>query len=209
MGSHKIVDVKATIRFIGALALSSSLAACSSRPPDNPQDYTARIMNLRAIKDAEFQRTNDPVPADKKAQFLPLAYFPVNPDYHVVAALTPATERIVVKMPTSTGLMRDMIQIGTLSFTLEGQQMTLLAFTENDLTRLFVPFTDLTSGTETYAAGRFLDLDRTATNLYELDFNRAYIPSCYYNASYDCPYPPRENRLQVPIHAGERMKPAA
>ncbi len=73
---------------------------------------------------------------------------------------------------------------------------------------MFVPFSDLTSGTETYAAGRFLDLHRTATNLYELDFNKAYTPYCYYNASFECPYPPPENRLKIPIHAGERMKKA-
>ena len=53
--------------------------------------------------------------------------------------------------------------------------------------RLFVPFVDLTSGTETYPAGRYLYLDRTRTGIYLIDFNRAYNPYCYYNASYDCP----------------------
>jgi hypothetical protein len=111
-------------------------------------------------------------------------------------------------MPTSSGQLRRMIRLGTLEFTLKGQPMTLSAFTEGDVSRLFVPFGDLTNGSETYNAGRFLDLDRTATNLYELDFNRAYIPYCYYNASFECPFPPAENRLKVPIRAGERMKPA-
>jgi hypothetical protein len=67
-------------------------------------------------------------------------------------------------------------------------------------------FSDLTSGSETYPAGRYIDLDRNATGFYELDFNRAYHPYCYYNAGYECPLPPRENRLQIPIRAGERMK---
>lgn len=183
--------------------------ACSNKPPEDPQDYTTKIAALRSAKDAEFQATDDPVPADKKAQFLPLSYYSVDPAYHVVAGLTPATERIEIEMPTSSGQLRKMIRIGTLTFNLKGQDMTLAAFTENDLDRLFVPFSDLTSGTETYSAGRFLDLDRTGTNLYELDFNRAYIPYCYYNAAFECPYPPRENRLQVPIRAGERMKPSA
>jgi uncharacterized protein (DUF1684 family) len=109
-------------------------------------------------------------------------------------------------MPTSSGQMRRMFRLGTLEFTLKGQPMTLTAFTEGDVDRLFVPFSDLTSGTETYAAGRFLDLDRTASGVYELDFNQAYIPYCYYNASFECPYPPPENRLKVPIRVGERMK---
>ena len=58
---------------------------------------------------------------------------------------------------------------------------------------------------ETYPGGRYLELDRTATGIYDLDFNRAYHPFCYYNPKYDCPYPPRENRLTTPIRAGEKM----
>ena len=58
----------------------------------------------------------------------------------------------------------------------------------------------------TYSAGRFMDLSRNPTGIYEVDFNRAYIPYCYYSPTYECPYPPRENRLQIPIRAGERMR---
>jgi hypothetical protein len=71
--------------------------------------------------------------------------------------------------------------------------------------RLFVPFTDLTSGTETYAAGRYMELDRTATGIYTIDFNRAFHPYCYYNEDYDCPFPPPSNRLPVPVRAGEKL----
>ncbi len=125
------------------------------------------------------------------------------------AVLNPAGEHPVITMPTSTGQLRQMVRVGRLEFTLKGRQLGLSAFVEagsRDLSRLFVPFTDLTSGTETYPAGRYMDLDRTATGLYVVDFNRAYFPYCYYNPTYDCPYPPRENRLDIPIHAGERTK---
>ena len=70
---------------------------------------------------------------------------------------------------------------------------------------IFVPFADATSGEETYAAGRYLELDPTATGIYVVDFNAAYHPFCYYNEEYDCPFPPAENRLPVPIRAGERL----
>ena len=192
--------------FLAALLLAGAAGACGNRPPDDPKDYAAKVAADRAAKDEEFQRSNDVIPEARKAEFLPLAYFPIDPDYHVLAALKPAAERTTLMMPVSSGQLRKMIRLGTLDFMLKGQPMTLSAFTEGDPDRLFVPFSDLTSGTETYAAGRFLDLDRTATSLYELDFNRAYIPYCYYNASYECPYPPAENRLKVPIRAGERMK---
>jgi uncharacterized protein (DUF1684 family) len=68
-----------------------------------------------------------------------------------------------------------------------------------------VPFGDLTNGEETYKGGRYLELDRTPTGLYDLDFNRAYHPYCVYDISYVCPVPPRENRLTVAIKAGERL----
>ena len=94
-------------------------------------------------------------------------------------------------------------------FTLKGQPLKLTAFIEvgaPTATTLFVPFSDLTSGTETYAARPLPGSDRNATGIYEIDFNRAYIPYCYYNPTYECPYPPAENRLKIPIRAGERMK---
>jgi uncharacterized protein (DUF1684 family) len=77
---------------------------------------------------------------------------------------------------------------------------------ESVMARLFVPFGDLTSTVdETYKGGRYLDLDRTPTGLYDLDFNRAYHPYCVYSSDYDCPVPPRENRLAVAIRAGEKL----
>ena len=101
-----------------------------------------------------------------------------------------------------------MRRIGTLRFTLHGKELTLTAFVDasgSDLKQLFVPFGDLTNGNETYPGGRYLDLERTATGIYDLDFNRAFNPFCVFNAKYDCPLPPRENRLPAPIRAGERL----
>jgi hypothetical protein len=103
-----------------------------------------------------------------------------------------------------------MRRAGTLEFMLKGQALKLTAFVEvgaADVNRLFVPFSDVTSGTETYPAGRYLDLDRSKSGVYVIDFNRAYHPYCYYNPTWDCPYPPAENRLKVPVRAGEKRKP--
>jgi uncharacterized protein (DUF1684 family) len=50
-----------------------------------------------------------------------------------------------------------------------------------------------------------MDLVRTATGIYDLDFNTAYFPYCYYDTKYDCPYPPPQNRLKLPIRAGQRL----
>jgi uncharacterized protein (DUF1684 family) len=181
-------------------------------PPINDADYVKQLQETRAAKDAAFRNASDsPIPRDKLDQLLPLSYFPPDPDYIVPASLKLAPERDIVDMPTSTGEMRKEERVGLLEFTLKGQPLTLSAFVEagsRDVNRLFVPFRDLTSGTETYQAGRYLDLERTPTGLYNIDFNRAYHPFCYYSSKFDCPYPPRENRLSVPVRAGERLPPS-
>jgi uncharacterized protein (DUF1684 family) len=181
------------------------MAACSQ-----PEDYTSTIAAQRAAKDEAFKaQPGNPVPADKIGALVPLAYFPIDEMYAVPASLEPAAERTRLQVPTSTGKIRDIERIGTLRFTVKGQKMSLTAFHELDqpqITRLFVPFADLTNGTETYSAGRYMELDPTPTGIYVVDFNVAYHPYCYYNEEYDCPYPPKENRLETPIRAGERLR---
>lgn len=199
-----------TVKFGCALpVLAFMLAtACGTRPPD-PKDYVARLSADREAKDAQFREEDEPVPKSRKAELLPLAYFPIEPDYNVPAALKPAAEETIVMMPTSTGAPRRQRIVGTMEFVLKGQPYKLISSVDADaqnLDQLTVMFSDLTSGTETYPAGRYIDLTRNGTGIYELDFNRAYHPYCYYNESYECPYPPPENRMKVPIRAGERLR---
>jgi uncharacterized protein (DUF1684 family) len=191
---------------IAALALT---AACSSRPPDE-STYAEGIASARAAKDAAFRLPGSPIAAEEHARFLPLAYFPVDPLYAVPAAFRedPPGARQRVEIQTSTHQTRQMERLGTLEFTLQGQALRLAAYREigESADRLFLPFTDLTTGKDTYQAGRFLDIARSATGIYVVDFNLAYNPYCYYNPTYDCPYPPKENRLAVAIRAGERVR---
>ena len=78
---------------------------------------------------------------------------------------------------------------------------------------LFIPFRDGTSGHETYVAGRYLvdaaksaDLGgNPAGRTLILDFNFAYQPSCAFDPRWACPLAPPENRLDLPIRAGERL----
>ena len=192
--------------FIAALVLS---AACSPTQVEDDASFARSLAEFRAAKEQAFQEHDSPVPPARRGELLPLAYFPGSSDYRVPAVLRVEQDRVTLEMPTSTGERRLMQRVGTLEFALKGQSLALGAFTEAsspNMDRLFVPFVDLTSGTETYPAGRYLDLDRTRTGLYVIDFNRAYNPYCYYNSTYDCPYPPRENRLKVPVRAGEKMR---
>jgi len=190
-----------------ALALAGLvlLAACSRAPVSYPDQIAA----WHAEKDRFMRESSQsPVPPEQRGTFPPLAYFPTDPAYRVPAMLHTENAGAPIEMLTSTGQHRQMRRVGRLAFTLNGQPLSLGAFieaSETDLSRLFVPFGDLTNGVETYNGGRYLELDRTATGVYDLDFNRAFHPFCLYNPSYDCPYPPPESRLKVPIRAGEKL----
>ena len=196
-----------------------ALGGCSSGPkaPDEGS-YLTELAAARAEKDAFFTNAPDcnttenpqcsPVPPEKRAAMLPLPYYSPDSTYSVPAILKLAEDRPVFEMPTSTGQPRKMQLVGTLQFRIQGQPQSLGAFVEEgteQILNLFVPFADTTTGTETYPAGRYLDLHPTATGYYTLDFNRAYNPFCAYNASYECPFPPLQNRLKLAIRAGEKV----
>ena len=80
--------------------------------------------------------------------------------YRVPASLTVDRSDEVIEIPTSRGERRPHNRVGRLSFTLKGQLLSLTAFVEvgqPDMNHLFVPFGDLTNGTETYPGGRYLE----------------------------------------------------
>ena len=148
-----------------------------------------------------------PIPATARDSVLPLQYFSPDESYRVPGGLEPGNAGRSMDVPTSTGEKRHMDVVGTLEFTLKGQRMKLTAFAEEGShgTRLFVPFTDDTSGQETYGGGRYLDLDRSPSAVYVIDFNTAYNPYCAYNERWSCPLTPFENRLKLPIRAGDKL----
>jgi uncharacterized protein len=182
--------------------------ACTPKPPSEGE-YVRRIAVARAAKDAAFKNQSEPVPDTLKSGLLPLAYYPIDPKYDVAAALMPSGDDTPRPMVYSDGAVRSVRKVGTLKFLLNGQEATLSAFVEVGAPDhgLFVPFADLTNRTDTYPSGRMMDVERTANGIYDLDFNEAYNPSCYYSpASYSCPLPPRENQLPLAVTAGERIK---
>ena len=185
-----------------------ALVGCSSGPPPpDSSSYVSEIATARDNLDKQFrQQPDEPIPPAKMAALLPLRYYPIDPAYRIPAVLQLSDERPVFEMPTSTGTLRRYQLVGSLAFTFQGQPHTLGAFVPagEAIVSLFVPFADLTTGTETYSAGRYLDVHPTSTGYYTIDFNRAYNPYCAYNATYECPFPPASNRLKIPVTAGEK-----
>lgn len=183
-----------------------------------PVEYRDAIEGFREDKD-DFFRTHarSPVPAAERAAFNGIPYFPIDEALRFEdRPLEPYTgaEPSNFQIPTTDGQLRPAHRAGVLRFEIEGQPLQLTAYTFDgdggdggDGEALFVPFLDGTTGTESYGAGRYLDLEREDDGTYWLDFNLAYHPSCVYDPQYSCPLTPAENRLPVRIEAGERLAP--
>ena len=173
--------------------------------------YEEQVADFRARKDAFFRdHPGSPLPAADRTSFSGLPYYPIDERYRLEdLALEPyaGDEPSHFQIPTSDGRLRPAHRAGTLSFELDGERRRLTGYVldEGDPHKLFVPFLDATSGTETYGAGRYLDLEPEEDGTYALDFNLAYHPSCVYDAKFSCPLTPAENRLPIRVEAGERL----
>ena len=201
-----VATVKALmIRFVACLSLVA-LAACSAPAPDE-SGWLEDLVLDRQLKDEFFREGPDsPILIERRGTLLPLHYYDADPAYRVPAALDVAPDQPVFNIPTSTGEIRPMQRVGVLKFALNGEPMRLSALAEvpvRSIESLFIMFKDPTNEADTYAGGRYLDLPRTVTGHYDLDFNRAYHPYCYYNEEFDCPFPPRE-KLADPAHPCRR-----
>lgn len=94
-----------------------------------------------------------------------------------------------------------------------GERRLSLFWMEGYAGGLFLPFRDATNGSQTYGAGRYLldgakgaDLGGDAQRgTLVLDLNFAYQPSCAFDPTWACPLAPPENRLDLPVRAGERI----
>jgi uncharacterized protein len=199
------------MRVMVLVGIVGLLAACTSGPqPMDDTGYDREVLAWRADKDAMLKSSPDsPLLPEERASFTGLPYFTVNSLYRMPARLEEdRSNTTVIELSTSAAEKRRMQRVGALRFTFNGKPLALTAFADEGttvITRLFVPFGDLTSGDTTYGGGRYLDLDRTPTGLYDLDFNRAYHPYCVYNINFVCPVPPRENRLDIAILSGEKL----
>lgn len=193
------------------LLLLLVLSGCSESPNSarvQPQPRDP-VLRERVEKDAVFRSDNSPIHPQERANFKGLSYYPIDPGLKFSVQLHRFPVPAQIRMATNTGEIRSGLRYGFFDFQAGGQDCRLQVYRLEDApgdgaANLFIPFRDSTSGQETYAAGRYIDLKENTSGTYDLDFNRAYNPSCAYNSDFSCPVPPAENTLKVPIRAGEK-----
>jgi len=137
------------------------------------------------------------------ASFKGLDNYPIRPEWRVVARFEPYKDK---KIPILNvlGQVQDNPSPGAVVFDWQGKTYRLDALAGSPEGGLFILFADKTNGKETYGAGRFLDTDPPKDGKVVVDFNTAYNPPCAFTAFATCPLPPPQNKLAIPVEAGEK-----
>lgn len=164
----------------------------------------SELEEFRAEKDDFFGgHPQSPLTVQQKRDFQGLKYFPENPDLRLEVKADELPDRERIEMQTSTGDVQIYFRHGRFRFQVDGQDAELTIYEgENGF---FLPFVDSLANQETYPAGRYLEPEPLPGGRFLVDFNLAYNPYCAYNEHWSCPLTPFENRLKVPIRAGEKL----
>ncbi len=162
------------------------------------------LEDFRVEKDAFFKsHAQSPLTPAQQRVFKGLSYFDENPALRFEIEVEPFAQRDTVELQTSDGDVRAYQRFGRVTFEVDGQAAALTLYATPH--GFFLPFVDSLAGEDTYPAGRYLDPEPLGGNRFLIDFNLAYNPYCAYNENYSCPLTPFENRLKLPIRAGERL----
>ena len=174
------------------------------------QTYFNEIKSYQDTMNVEFANAKkSPLNEDDLIHFQKLDFYNIDSNYRIIAKLNTTPGEFPFPMKTTTSRKPMYVKYGEVSFQLNGVQCKLNIYQNLDLIKkeeykdyLFMPFTDLTNGFETYGGGRYLDLKIPEADTIVIDFNKCYNPYCAYNHKYSCPIPPDENSLNVEIKAG-------
>ncbi|MFV8336406.1 DUF1684 domain-containing protein [Flavobacterium sp. RSP29] len=150
-----------------------------------------------------------PLTVEDLAEFKTLDFYPIDEKFFVSAKFVRTKKEKPFEMKTSTDRKPLYVKYGELSFTIDGRDLKLNVYKDIELSKkkeykdyLFLPFSDLTSGNESYLGGKYIDVRIPKGNTIVIDFNTAYNPYCVYNPKYSCPKVPLENDLNIEIKAG-------
>ena len=154
-------------------------------------------------------REESPLTDEDFKIFQSLDFYPIDEKFTVEAKFVSTPKEKVFKMKTSTTRLPEYKKYGELFFQIDGKSFKLNVYQNIELSKkegyedyLFLPFSDLTCGIESYIGGRYIDMRIPKTETVTIDFNKAYNPYCAYNHKYSCPIVPLENDLPIEILAG-------
>lgn len=154
-------------------------------------------------------REESPLTDEDFKVFKGLDFYPISEKYIIQAQFKRTADEKVFKMKTTGARLPEYVKYGELTFSLDGKVFRLNIYQNIELSKrpgfedyLFLPFSDLSCGKQTYIGGRYIDMRIPKGDTVTIDFNKAYNPYCAYNHKYSCPIVPLDNDLKTEILAG-------
>ena len=192
----------------GAAALTRGKpAGPMNLKPDTGPDYDT--LDIGPIRFFVIQRENrfgvrvKDNQSEARRTFRGLKWYPVDRSWRIRAKFVPWDKTRTLTFDTEIGTKEQEPSPGYVVFQRGGKEYRLEPVVEED--HLWFVLRDQTSGKSTYAASRFLYVPMPKDGYVDLDFNKAENPPCVFTAFATCPLPPPQNRLTLPVTAGELM----
>jgi len=191
------------IVFSGLFLLASINLFAQSEENQTSKEFQDTINKEYANKD------ESPLMEEDLKSFKGLDFYPINEKYIVTAKFVRTANEKNFKMKMTGTRTPEYVKYGELHFQLDGKDFKLNVYQNIELMKkegyadyLFLPFSDLTCGKESYIGGRYIDMRIPNADAAIIDFNKAYNPYCAYNHKYSCPIVPLDNNLKIEILAG-------
>lgn len=174
-------------------------------------EIITEIEDYRTSENEKFSNAETTILTQEDFQvFTALDFYPIDLKYRVTAKFVRTPNEKPFLMETTTDRLPEYVKYAEAHFEIGGKPLQLDLYKSTNAwgdpekygNHLFLPFTDLTSGSGSYAGGRFIDLIIPEGDTIVIDFNKSYNPYCAYNPKYSCPIPPLENDLEVIVAAG-------
>jgi len=190
--------------------LSMVFLCCKTQAPINK----AFLEDINAYRSDQMNTLSqsDASPLSKE-DVKKLSFYAPDQDFRVIAHVEKVSPKESITIDTYSGKEQEFIEYAKLTFTVKDKPYSLM--THKNLksmrmpqyrNKMFLMFTDLTTGQSTYGGGRYIYIDESDLNngKIQLDFNKAFNPYCAYSDGYNCPIPPKENDLPFRVEAGEK-----
>ncbi len=197
--------------FFGLLLMLTVWACQNQSRQSQNQQLQQKWQQFIVQKDSLFKHADwSPIPQAERVNFKGLHYFAYDPSWRLELPLYlyPNPQKMIIQ-GSKPGDERPALRYGYFQFARNGVPIKLdvikiLPQRPGEEGHLFLGFWDKTSGEETYAGGRYIDLNQVGENRYIVDFNYAYNPYCAYSDRYSCAIPPMTNQIPVAVRAGEK-----
>ena len=180
---------------------------------ENEETHRIAITSQRSAKNQLMaESATTPLTTEQVLRFKGLDYYPIEYKQRFEGIFSTVGAGKTMTLNTTDGKSQVLTIAGSVSFEYSGKLFTLTVLRNNNLPefanptqKYFIPFTDLTNGSETNETGRYLPVDDPGTgNTMVVDFNRAMNPFNGYNTRLVSLLPPAINQLQMSFQSGER-----